>query len=71
MNKQFREAVTKLSFWSGWSILIAIPIVFVIETVVLQDLPSVQLWEWGLPFVAITMIYIGRGRDEVLNHHLV
>lgn len=71
MNKQFREAVTKLFFWSGWSILIAIPIVFVIETVVLQDLPSVQLWEWALPFVAITMIYIGRGRDEVLNHHLV
>ncbi len=57
-------------FWLGWAILIALPIVFAVQVVTIQDLPKVEPWKWLVPFVAVVMIYFSRNRDDVLKHHI-
>jgi hypothetical protein len=58
-------------FWLGWVILIGAPIVFVIEIVVKQDLPPVEIWHWAMMACAVGLVFFTRNRDEVLKHHLV
>ncbi len=58
-------------FWLGVVILIGAPIVFVIEIVIKQDLPPVEIWQWAMMGGAVLLTYFFRNRDEVLKHHLV
>lgn len=57
-------------FWTGWAILIALPIVFAVQVFMIQDLPPIQPWKWIIPAVAVLMIFFARNRDEVFNHHV-
>lgn len=66
-----REQVRKFFYWFGWSILIALPIVFIGEIVATQDLPLVQPWKWVILFGAVAIIYASRSRDDVFRHHVV
>jgi lipid-A-disaccharide synthase-like uncharacterized protein len=54
----------------GWAVLVALPIAFTIEIIVMQDLPSVQIWKWAILAVAVLLIYFARNRDDVLKHHI-
>lgn len=60
----------KALFWLGWSILAVLPIAFAIEIYMIQDLPTVTLWQWGILAGAVLLIYFSRNRDDVLRHHL-
>ena len=66
-----REQFRKFFFRLGWAILIALPIAFIVEIVVSQDLPLVQPWKWAILFGAVVMVYAARDRDDVLRHHVV
>jgi hypothetical protein len=61
----------KTIFWFGWAVLIALPLIYGAQIILSQDLPSLQLWQWPIPFVAALLIYVSRNRDDVLKHHLV
>jgi hypothetical protein len=61
----------KALFWLGWIVLFALPVVFTIQIVMMQDLPKVAPWQWAVPFAAIVLIYFTRNRDDVLHHHVV
>ena len=60
----------KAFYWLGWAILIALPIAFTVEIVMIQDLPHVQRWKWAVPAAAVLLIYFARNRDDVLHHHV-
>lgn len=60
----------KALFWLGWVILFVLPIAFAIEIYMIQDLPEVQIWKWGIIAAAVLLIYFARNRDDVLRHHL-
>lgn len=66
-----REQLRKFFFRLGWAILIVLPIAFIVEIVVSQDLPLVQPWKWVILFGAVAMVYAARDRDDVLRHHVV
>lgn len=61
----------KTLFWSGWAVLIVLPLIYAFEIWRIQDLPPVALWQWGVPIAAAALIYFTRNRDDVLRHHLV
>jgi hypothetical protein len=61
----------KALFWLGCSVLIALPVIFGVQIFLMQDIPSVELWQWSIPSVALVLIYLSRNKDEVLKHHLV
>lgn len=58
-------------FWFGWAVLIALPIIFVTQGLIIQDLPRVELWQWFVPLAAAAVIYFSRNTDDVLKHHVV
>lgn len=60
----------KALFWIGCAILIALPIVFTVEIMMIQDLPKIQMWKWGVLAAALLLVYFSRSRDDVLNHHI-
>ena len=60
----------RVLFWLGWAILIALPIAFAAEIIIIQDLPVVQVWEWAVLGAAVLLIYLARNRDDVLKHHI-
>jgi hypothetical protein len=57
-------------FWTGWGILFALPIAFIAEVLVEQDLPDVSPWKWAILVMAVLLIYFSRNRDDVLKHHV-
>lgn len=61
----------KVMFWLGWTIFILLPIAFIAEIVIIQDLPKIEPWQWAIPVVAYALVTLGRNRDDVLKHHLV
>ena len=61
----------RVIFWLGWTVFLLLPIAFVTEILVIQDLPAIQLWQWAVPLVAVALIVAGRNRDDVLNHHIL
>lgn len=66
-----REQLRKFFYRLGWAILIVLPIAFIVEIVVSQDLPLVQPWKWVILFGAVALVYATRDRDDVLRHHVV
>ena len=60
----------KTMFRVGWAILFMLPIVFLTEAVIEQDVPVVQPWKWAILVGAVLMIYLTRNRDDVLKHHV-
>ena len=60
----------KALFRLGWAIVIALPIVFMVEVVMKQDLPVVQMWKWAVLAAAVLLLYFTRNRDDVLKHHV-
>lgn len=60
----------KVVFWTGWVIFFMLPIAFLIEIAVEQDMPPLPLWKLGPPLVALALVVFGRSRDDALNHHL-
>lgn len=71
MNRTHVPEVRKLFVWFGWSALVALPIIFAIEIMVIQDLPHVQPWKWAILVGAVVMLYLARDRDDALKHHVV
>ncbi len=61
----------KAFFWFGWTILFLIPLAFVVEIILLDDLPHVAPWKWVVLFGAVVLIYFTRNPDSVLEHHVV
>jgi hypothetical protein len=61
----------KAMFWFGWTIFVLLPIAFVTEVLVNQDLPSLPPWKLVIPVVAFVLIMLGRNRDDVLKHHVI
>jgi lipid-A-disaccharide synthase-like uncharacterized protein len=55
----------------GWAILFALPIAFIAEILMTQDLPDVQPWKWAILAGAVLLVYFTRDRDEVLKHHVI
>lgn len=66
-----REQLRKLVFWFGWTVLFALPIVFMTEILIIDDLPVIQPWKWAILLAAVLIIYAARNRDDVLEHHVV
>ncbi|HSP33762.1 MAG TPA: hypothetical protein VLU46_05540 [Thermoanaerobaculia bacterium] len=60
----------KALFWIGSAVLIALPIVFTIQIMMIQDLPKVEVWKWAVLGAALLLVYFSRSRDDVLNHHI-
>lgn len=60
----------KALFWFGWVVLFALPVIFIVQIFMLQDLPKVEPWKWVIPFAAVVVIYFTRDRDDVLKHHV-
>ena len=48
-----------------------LPVVFVTQIVLMQDLPKVALWQWAIPLAAVVLIYFTRNTDDVLKHHVI
>jgi len=57
-------------FWSGWILFSLLPIAFVTEVLVRQDMPPLPPWKLLLPLIALFLVILGRNPDDVLNHHL-
>jgi hypothetical protein len=66
-----RRAMRKILFWFGWAVLFALPIAFVVQIWMIQDLPTIEPWKWAVPLAAVMVILLSRNRDDVLKHHLV
>jgi hypothetical protein len=64
-------AMRRAIFWLGWCILAILPLIFIAQIIIVDNLPEVELWKWAVPIVAIAMIALARSRDDVLKHHLV
>ncbi|HUJ15951.1 MAG TPA: hypothetical protein VL284_19340 [Thermoanaerobaculia bacterium] len=60
----------KAIFWTGWGILFLLPIAFLAEVVIEQDLPAMPPWKLVIPIVGVALTIIGRNRDDVLKHHI-
>jgi len=58
-------------FWTGWVILFLIPAAFIAEVLIIQDMPAFPPWKYVVPVIGIALIYLGRNRDDVFQHHLV
>jgi len=58
-------------FWLGWIVLFALPVIFTIQIIVIQNLPKVEWWKWVIPFAAMVLIYFSRNKDDVLKHHVM
>ena len=58
-------------FWLGWAVLFGLPVIYVVTAIVIQDLPRVEPWKWGILFGAVVLVFLARNRDEVLKHHVV
>lgn len=58
-------------FWSGWAVLLVLPIVYGVQIFMTQDLPAVHLWQWLIPAAAAVIVYFSRNHDDVLKHHVV
>jgi hypothetical protein len=58
-------------FWLGWAVLIALPIIFVTQGLIIQDIPRVALWQWFVPLAAVALIIFTRNTDDVLRHHVI
>jgi len=61
----------KTIFWSAWTLLLALPIIYGIQIYMTQDLPTIEPWKWGILFGAVVVIYFSRNSDDVLKHHVV
>ncbi|HEX2835286.1 MAG TPA: hypothetical protein VHW00_19890 [Thermoanaerobaculia bacterium] len=61
----------KALFWIGWSVLLALPLLFTAQIFIIQDLPKIEPWKWAVPFAAVVVIFFSRNRDDVLKHHIV
>lgn len=61
----------KKLFAAGWIVFFALPLAYVLEIVVTQDLPPVQWWKWAILLATVILIYVSRNRDDVLKHHVV
>jgi hypothetical protein len=55
----------------GWCVLFVLPILYVAEIVVTQDLPLVAPWQWGVLTATVVLLYFSRDTDEVLRHRVV
>jgi membrane associated rhomboid family serine protease len=70
--RRLKEAVMrKVLFWFGCAVFCALPIIYVTQIWVTQDLPGVEGWKWAILAAAIVLIYFTRSHDDVLKHHLV
>ena len=58
-------------FLLGWVVLSILPVIYGIQIYMTQDLPRVELWQWGFLFAIVVMIYFSRDTDDVLKHHVV
>ncbi|HUP62387.1 MAG TPA: hypothetical protein VNA69_18425 [Thermoanaerobaculia bacterium] len=61
----------KKLYWFGWVVLFALPVLYVIQTFMIDDLPRVEPWKWAILFAAVVLIYFARDTDDVLKHHVV
>ena len=57
-------------YWSGWTIVLIIPIAFLAEAILIQDVPGLRIWKIAIAVIGLAMIVLGRNRDDVLKHHL-
>jgi hypothetical protein len=61
----------KALFKIGWVIFFVLPIIYGVQIYLAQDLPKVEIWQWGILAATVMLIYFTRDRDDVLKHHVV
>lgn len=61
----------KWLFRFGWAVLFVLPVVYIVQIFVTQDLPKVESWQWGILFGTVVLIFFSRDTDDVLKHHVV
>jgi hypothetical protein len=61
----------KWLFRFGWGVLFVLPVIYAVQIFVTQDLPKVELWQWGILFATVVLLYFSRNTDEVLKHRVV
>jgi hypothetical protein len=72
MHDDGKEAAMRKTLYGiGWIVLFALPLIYGIQIVVSQDLPSVEWWKWAILLATVVLIYSSRNRDDVLKHHVV
>jgi hypothetical protein len=64
-------AMRKWLFRFGWGVLFVLPVIYAVQIFVTQDLPKVELWQWGILFGTVVLLYFSRNTDEVLKHRVV
>jgi hypothetical protein len=63
-------SMRKILFWSGWAVLLLLPIAYGVQIFVTQDLPAVHFWQWLIPAAAVVTVCFSRNPDDVLKHHV-
>lgn len=58
-------------FRLGWIALALLPVIYGVQIYMTQDLPPVELWQWGFLAAIVVLIYFSRNTDDVLKHHVV
>jgi len=58
-------------FWTGWVVLLVLPIIYGVQIYLTQDLPTVHVWQWLIPAAAVLTVFFARNPDDVLKHHVV
>jgi hypothetical protein len=64
-------AMRKWLFRLGWVVLFVLPIIYAVQIFVTQDIPEVELWQWGILFATVALLYFSRNTDDVLKHRVV
>jgi hypothetical protein len=62
--------VRKVLFWVGWLLLAIYAGIFAAQIFVLQDLPAIAYWKWGVLLATCVLIFFARNRDDAFAHHL-
>lgn len=60
----------KALWWFGWVVLFILPVLFIAQIFMINDLPKIEPWKWLILFGAVALIYFSRNRDDVLKHHI-
>lgn len=60
----------KVLFWGSWVLLAVYAVVFAVQAWILQDIPPISYWKWGILAATCLLIFASRNRDEPFAHHL-
>ena len=60
----------RILFWGGWVLLLFYAVFYAVQIYLIQDIPRIELYKWGILFATGVLIYAARDRREVTELHL-